>query len=290
MELVQIRYFIAAAQFQNLSQAARVLNVSQPALTKSISKLEDELGVKLFDRKGRKVTLNARGERFLENALSSVQGLDDAAAAAKDSLFSNPALYVGLFQHSERFMRCLGEFSIANPDIGFQLEYIAIAANDVDTNRFDMLLYPKNALFQKYRGDLAYVDTYFLAVHKNDPLASRKEIRLNDLKGRKVIFIKYGKALFDLPYNLCVSLDIRVGDSFFTNSHEVQRWLVSNGHGIGFVPQSCAAAYAADPNVALLPVADAGLRHEVMIGFKRDKHLSAAGRAFAAFVREHFLQ
>ena len=288
MELIQIRYFIAAAQFQNLSQAARVLNITQPALTKSISKLEDELGVSLFDRTGKKVTLNERGERFLGLAINSLQGLDDAAASIKNQLIAGPSLYVGLFQQSERFMLCPGAYSQASPNVGFQLEYLDVTSNELDTNRFDMLLYPKNAFFRKYKGETAYVDPYFLAVHNSDPLARRKTVRLSALSARKVVFIKHGNTLFDLPYNLCVSLGVRVKDSLFTNSYEIQRWLVSCDNYAGFVPQSGAAAYAADPGIALVPVAEEGLCHEIMIGFKRDKHLCAAGRSFAAFVRGYF--
>ena len=288
MELIQIRYFIAAAQFQNLSHAARVLNITQPALTKSIAKLEDELGITLFDRTGKKVTLNERGERFLELSLKSVQELDDAASTIKNQLVTGPALYVGLFQHSERLMRCISEYSRSDPGASFQLEHLEITAGDIDTNRFDMLLYPKNAYFRRYKGEVVYSDPYLLAVHNTDPLAGRRTVRLGDLAAKKVIFIKHGNTLFDLPYNLCVCLGVRVRDSLFTNSYEIQRWLVSSGCGVGFLPQSSAAAYAADPGIALLAVAEEELRNEVMIGFKREKHLSTAGKSFAAFVRKYF--
>lgn len=288
MELSQIRYFIAAAQFQNLSQAARVLNITQPALTKSILKLEEELGVYLFDRAGKKVVLNEQGKRFLNLTLNSVRGLDDAASAVKSHLISNPSLYIGLFQHSEEIMRCLEEFSNVSPEICIQLDHLRVTSNDVDTNRFDMLLYPKNSLFQKYKGEIVYFDPYLLAVRVSDPLTRAKAVRLSALSARRVVFIKHEDSLFDLPYNLCVSLGVRIRESLFTNSHEIQRWLISNGRGVGFVPRSGAAAYSSDPNITLLPVAEERLGHDIMVGFKREKHLSAAGRALSSFVREYF--
>jgi len=287
MDLVQIRYFITAAQFQNLSKAAHVLNITQPALSKSILKLEEELDVRLFDRSGKKITLNESGERFLQYAISTVQGLDEAVAAVKNRV-SEPSLYIGLFHHSERFMRCLGDFSLTDPDVCFQLEMLDIAAQNIDTNKFDMLLYPQNPLFRKYRGIKVYQDPYFLAVHKSSPLAQKETITLSDVSAQKVIFIKHGNIIFDLPYHLCISLDIRVHDGLFTNSYEIQRWLVSNNLGVGFVPQSSAAAYAADLDIVLLNVAGEGLSQEIMIGFKREKHLDAAGRRFAVFVRSYF--
>ena len=286
MELAQIRYFITAARFQNLSKAARALNITQPALSKSISKMEGELGVSLFDRFGKKITLNESGERFLEYAISSVQSLDDAVAAVHSQI-PNPALHLGLVHHSERFMRCLGDFSKANPDVSFQLERLEIA-HDIDTNKFDMLIFPRGPLFRKYKGSMIYSDPYFLAAHKSHPLVQREAVSLSDISAQRVIFIKHGDKLFDLPYHLSVSLGIHVSDGRVTNSYEIQRWMVSNNHGVGFVPQGGSAAYAADPDIALLPVIDKGLHQDIMIGFKKDKHLSIVGRQFAAFVCRYF--
>ena len=287
MELAQVRYFIAAAQFQNLSKAARVLNITQPALSKSISKLEDELEVSLFDRAGKSITLNECGERFLEYAISSIKELDDAVASVKHKV-SSPALYLGLLVHSERFMRCLGEFSKENPNVSFNLEHLEVAPYDIYTNEYDMLLYPQNQLFRKYKGDLVYSDPYVMAVHKSNPLAKKDAVHLSDAASQRIVFLKHGNKLFDLPYHLCISLDIHPGDSIFTNSYEMQRWFVANNIGVCFVSQGGAGAYMADPEVVLLPVEDEGLRQNIMIGFKREKHLSAVGKQFAAYVGDYF--
>ena len=287
MELIQIRYFITAAQFQNLSRAASVLHVTQPALSKSISKLESELGVRLFDRSGKKVTLNKNGEQFLKYAINSIQELDDAVTAV-NSQVPDPALNLGMFHHSDNFLRCLGDFSKTDPGVSFQVRQLGIAAYDIDINEFDMLLYPQNPLFRKFKGHMIYSDPYFLAAHKSHPLARRENIRLSEIAAHKVIFIKHDNKLFDLPYHLCVSFGIRIKDDIYTNSHEIQRWFISSNHGVGFVPQGGSDAYAADPDIVLLPVTDEGLSQEIMIGFKREKHLSAAGKQFAAFVRGYF--
>jgi len=287
MELDQIRYFIKAAQHQNLSRAAQALNITQPALSKSISKLEDELGVKLFDRYGKKILLNENGERLLEHAIKSLDGLDGAVAAVKNQTTSQ-SLYLGIFHRSEIFLRCLGEFAGANPNVGFQLECLELASHVIDTNEFDMLIYPQSPRFSKYKGERIYTEPYLLAVHKSHSFADRDSVNLSDVAGQKVVFIKNDRKDYDLPYQMCLSLDVRTNSSIFTNSYEIQRWFVSNNHGIGFVPQGSSACYTADPDVVLLPVTDENLSQEIMIGFKREKHLSAAGKRFAAFVRAYF--
>ena len=62
MELTQLYYFYIASRYEHMTKAARQLNVAQPALTQAVHRLEEELGVKLFDRKGRGVVLNPYGK------------------------------------------------------------------------------------------------------------------------------------------------------------------------------------------------------------------------------------
>lgn len=66
MEWQQLEYFRVVARLEHFGQAAKELAISQPALSRSISKLEEELGVPLFDRMGRSVYLNSFGRVFLE--------------------------------------------------------------------------------------------------------------------------------------------------------------------------------------------------------------------------------
>jgi len=287
MELSQIKYFITAAQIQNLSKAAQILNITQSALSKSISNLEDELGIFLFDRSGKKITLNERGKKFLEYSINSVQELDNAVSAARNQDM-RPTLYLGLFHNSDKFMQCLKNFSELHTNIIIQLDYLEIASFSIDTNEYDMLLFPQIPLFRKYKSDAIYSDIYFLAVHKSNPLAIRESVNLGDALTQNLIFIKHRNDLFDIPYHLCVNSGLNINDGIFTNDFEMQRWLISSNHGAGFVPQDCSEPYALDPNIALLPILEERLTRDVMIGFKREKHLSDIGRQFAEFAYAHF--
>ena len=66
MELLHLKYFQAAAKFEHMTRAAAALNISQPALSKTIARLEDDLGAPLFHRKGKQIYLNEFGKVFLE--------------------------------------------------------------------------------------------------------------------------------------------------------------------------------------------------------------------------------
>ena len=84
MNITQLIYFIELAELEHISNVAYTLNISQPALSKSLSRLEDELGCKLFDRAGRGIKLNKYGQAFLPYAKSMVEIYQNSITSLKD--------------------------------------------------------------------------------------------------------------------------------------------------------------------------------------------------------------
>jgi DNA-binding transcriptional LysR family regulator len=85
VDLPQLRHFQAVARHQHVSRAAAELRVAQPALSRSIARLEAELGVALFDRHGRRVRLNRFGALFLARVQNALAELDQARQEVRDA-------------------------------------------------------------------------------------------------------------------------------------------------------------------------------------------------------------
>jgi DNA-binding transcriptional LysR family regulator len=96
MELRHLRYFVAVGEEENMSRAAVKLHVSQPALSKQVRDLEDEIGFSLLQRTAKSVRLTEAGRVFLDNARAVLRRADEAVKEARAVARAEPAeLHVG---------------------------------------------------------------------------------------------------------------------------------------------------------------------------------------------------
>src|SRR6266571_8476029 len=95
VELRHLRYFVAVAEMENVSRAALKLHVSQPALSRQIHDLEDEIGFSLLERTAKSVRLTEAGRTFLTEARAVLQRAEDAVKAARTIATGGGELHVG---------------------------------------------------------------------------------------------------------------------------------------------------------------------------------------------------
>ncbi len=287
MNIAQIRYFVTAAQLQNISKAAEALHLSQPALSKSIAKLEEELGTELFVRNGKRIALNDQGRRFLESAWVILRHVDNTMLDLGEmSIGSAARLSVGMYQPDERVSGCVADFVREHPDIEVDMNCFIDSDEKLDINKYDMLLYPDGNRYEKFRGYFLGNEPYLLAMAATHPLAAEKIIEPAMLRGKHFIFMSREQRYIEEPYYLCAGLNLRLKAQYFTNAREQHRQLIASGVALGFVPEGCSAQYRNDGGIALRPIADDRFSRRIMLCFKREKYLTQSGREFQRFMSQ----
>lgn len=178
MELLQLRYFRDAAETENFSKAAQKNFVPQPSISKTIGKLEQELGVKLFDRNGKKITLNADGKYFYDKVNSALTSIDEGIFHFKIPVQSNIFIYI---QAGNQFISMLiADFLMSTKDI-FVSSVNQIsdnASNNYDFTFMQLLDDMENLHYEKLMDD-----EIILVVSKKNPLSQYDKLSIKELSG-----------------------------------------------------------------------------------------------------------
>ncbi len=188
MDLRQLVYFLKVAQRKNISTAAAELNITQPTLTKSIKLLEDQLGVKLFDRLPRGVALTLYGTTLLRHAEAVHVQLKDAGdviGALRNGTFGIVRIGAGPTWLRRHLPAALAKVIAKHPDIRVQVDgsfdetlFRALRQSELDfvvaeipasEDRQDLVVTPLTA------------DRLGVCCRAGHPLAARRHVKMRDL-------------------------------------------------------------------------------------------------------------
>ena len=177
MELRQLRYFVAVAQELHFGRAAERLHIVQPAVSQQVRRLERELGVELFDRSPRRVTLTAAGETLLPEAQAVLAAAARATAAVTQSATLRLGTSAGLGDHLDRLIGRL------TPALRIELTYGSTAkrAEQVLSGELDAAFVRGSFERSRLRRIPVWQDRLIAAVSARHPLADQAEIKLSDL-------------------------------------------------------------------------------------------------------------
>lgn len=160
MELNQLHYFVAVAKTENITKAAQELFITQPALSRVILRLENELGTPLFDRKGGRLLLNDHGKVFLSYIKPALDSINDGVHAVIDELGSREIMihnYLVTDLFKSIVEKCQAEF----PNMNFTIKNIG---DNADTETLtgvqpDIVMLPTNN-FNSYVFPMSYMERW----------------------------------------------------------------------------------------------------------------------------------
>ena len=192
MELRVLNYFVATAQELNMTRAAQKLLVSQPALSRQIADLEDELGVKLFNRQPRHLTLTPAGQYLYEQAKEILTLASKTKSNLQSSAVISGDLTIAAGESfaMQRLMNIVSNIIRDYPTVKIHIlsgDY-EFAERRLNTGAVDFAVIIGNLPLDNYATlQLPEKDTWGVLMTKDDPLAKKSAITAEDLVGRNVL-------------------------------------------------------------------------------------------------------
>ncbi|WP_342600977.1 LysR family transcriptional regulator [Psychrobacillus sp. FSL H8-0483] len=292
MEWQRLEYFQTLAEVQHMTRAAELLSISQPALSRSIAGLEEEIGVPLFDRRGRSIVLNRYGQMFLQRVNRIIKELNDGLEDIHQLI--NPEQG----EVTLGFLHTLGTSSVPNiirafhqqyPDITFQFKqnHTHTQLKQLKSGELDLCLLASTEDEKLIEWTELWRDELYVIVPTNHPLAMGKSISLTEVAEESFISMKKGYALRKTTDEIFEEAGVTPTISFEGDEVATVAGFVAAGLGFSILPDG---GEINSNKIAKLRIEDVTCERVIGMAVVKDRYLSPAAKRFQQFVLDYFSQ
>lgn len=284
MELKQLEYFQMTSRLKNITRAAKRLSVSQPNITVAIKKLEAELGIQLFERSQKQLSLTPEGQVFLNRIEQGLRNIQDAVLEVNDyrqlqkgtikigipsmiGAYLFPKIFSGFqkkFPHLDIYLYEKGSMLIRESIDRDELDFgIVIISNASPT--LELLPMSKNRVLA--------------CVPKDHPLAEKKSIAWTDLSTTNLIMLKDGSFISNMIREKLKNNSISLNIVLESDQIETIKGLISSNVGIAFLLDFVVQDAE---NIVTIPLEE-DIWVDVGLAWKKERYISKAAQSFINF-------
>ena len=292
MEIRVLTELVSLMETLSFQETAERMNISQSALSKHIQKVEEELGVSLFDRSTRSVALNQFGKVFYSYAKQMVQLNEDAAAAVatlRDRDDRKLRVAFSPIAASYGVVDVLSEFSCCHPELQLKLTETPRAISVLKANQCDLAFFEESDEIDGSVRHLVYcVDSLVIVLPAQHPLAGRAEVTIHQLREERFILHQnyYGLPLLSAQkfLELCQAEGFEPDVSAGAFNISTMMKMVYLGQGISVVQRSrFPDAY---PGLAAVELKPPVFNH-IYVLYRNKKKLLPSVRMFLRFLKQN---
>lgn len=287
MELRQLEYFQMASRLKNITRAAQRLKVSQPNITVAIKKLESELGVQLFDRSQKQLTLTPEGKVFLKRIELAMRNIEDAILEVNDyKQLQKGTIKIGIppMMGAYLFPKVFSGFRRLHPNLNVLLyEEGSLSIREKlerDELDFGIIIVPESApnlnVLKMSRSQL------MVCVAQKSSLAKKAEIRPNDIAASDLIMLKEGSYLREIVQSKLSALKISPRTVLESGQIVTIKGLVAHKVGIAFLLDFICEDSA---DIKAIPFYEP-IYVDIALAWKKERYVSKAAQAFIDFCKE----
>ncbi|MGF9911861.1 LysR family transcriptional regulator [Paenibacillus ehimensis] len=290
MELTQLDYFLTVVRLQHVTKASEALAITQPALSHSISKLEEELGVPLFERRGRNIQVSRYGRMFAESVERALSELERGKQALEEQ--ANPesgvvrVAYLNILG-AELVPKLIRGFRQRHPKIRFELAQgnHTFISGHMESGECDLMISSAKLESDDYEWVPMVTAPLYIVVSPAHRLAQREAIEFRELTGEPFIEVKHYCGLKSTLESCFSRIGFAPAVAYEAEDLMTVAGFVAAGLGLSILPKTNGLML---DGLVWLPIKDEGCICEIGLVKKRDKFLAPAAKRFSEYVTAAF--
>lgn len=298
MDIKQLEYFLELVKHENISGTADLLNISQSALSKSIAKLEAEVGIRLFNRYGNHITLNSYGRNFAVYAARSLKVLENGLFSVRQAIYDvNGQLRIVCHAFSGIIAPVVTEYCFLNPRVKINVSrHAEKATSPTDDEDFMLCSGTESVSFleksDSWVGQELFREESMILISKRyrEYPDTCDCLPLTELKEDKFIGMMESSPLFsDATFRLCTAAGFVPIVSYETNDYLFKVNLIGEGRAIAILPACCVkTAQALYPDIQAFHIQGMYTSRSVFLLRRKKLLMSEAALDFWEFALDYF--
>ena len=292
MNLRDLQYVVAVAELGQFGRAASACNVSQPTLSGQILKLEEELGVQIFERDGRVARVTERGAAIVAQARRVIGAADDlkaAAAASRDPL--EGPIRLGIIAtvgpYLAPYLLPAAARGLPRAPIRLVEDLTGRLLPLLADGKLDAAIIATDPPGERLEEIALYEEPFCLMAPSGHPFAKRKSVRVDEIDPRSLLLLADGHCLRDQALDLCGHPDLggATGADMRAASLETLLHMTAAGFGLTLAPQMAAEGWRGKDGLVAVPLKGEHVARRVRLVWRRDMPRKAAMAALADVAR-----
>ncbi|MFE4145118.1 LysR family transcriptional regulator [Peribacillus sp. YIM B13472] len=290
MEWQQFEYFQTLARMQHVTRAAEALSITQSALSRSIARFEDEIGVPFFERQGRSIRLNQYGHIFLKSVDSMMKEFHKGKQEIQELLEPEQGQVSLGFLHTlstNLIPDLIASFRMHYPKINFQLTQSPshTLLEQLQLGELDLCLIAPMEMKAPLQWAQLWTEELFVIVPKGHKFANYETITLEEIAAESFILLKKGYSLRITVEQLFEEAGITPNITFEGEEANTVAGLVAAGLGISILPTLKGTDQS---EISQIRVQWPQCQRVIGVSWVEGRYLSPAVRQFKQFVFDHF--
>lgn len=284
MELTQIRYFLEVAESQHMTSSAEKLHIAQPALSQSIRRLEENLGVPLFRHKGRNIVLTEYGKVLQKELLPIAERLDSLPDMLRTmAKLNQETIHLNVLAASSLITEAIIEYKKDHESLNFQL------LQNTQTDIFDIEITTEIFYQPKNENQFVCSEKILLAVPNNKKYANKTSVSLEELSEEGFICLIGSRQFRYICDKFCHRAGLTPKVIFESDTPSAVKNMIAANMGIGFWPEFSWGKIDND-KVKLLEITEPRCSRDIVVSFNLNKEDNNNVVNFFEFLKTYFTQ